>query len=239
VTGWRLVDEIDEAADGATQMRRDLDLLDAATRGDSTLRLYTWCPTALSLGRFQPDTDVDAAACSRLDVDVVRRPTGGRALLHGSDLTYAVALPQPRGDAGTVDAVYTMIATALIAGLRRLGVDAEVARQGPGSGPVCFTGQQGADLRVAARKLCGSAQVRREGAVLQHGSVLLYRMRYDESDLLLDAPSRAHLRAATVTLDELHAPASPRAAGDALIEGFRDALQIASWTTAGDPYARA
>ena len=67
-----------------------------------------WSPPALSLGRFQPDDDVDRDACARLGVDVVRRPTGGKALLHGGDLTYAVALPRPPGRAGTVRAVYEL-----------------------------------------------------------------------------------------------------------------------------------
>jgi lipoate-protein ligase A len=227
VGAWRIVDDIDDPTDGATQMHRDLELLGAAALdGDSVLRLYTWAPAALSLGRFQPRDDVDIDACERLGVDLVRRPTGGRALLHGADLTYAVALPQPSGGAGTVDAVYTRIARALIAGLRHLDVDADVARHGAGIGPVCFTGQQGADLRVGARKLCGSAQLRRNGAVLQHGSVLLHRLAYDETDLLRDAPSRAQLRDATVTLEELDASFGARDAGDALIQGFRDAFGI-------------
>ena len=119
---------------------------------------------------------------------VVRRPTGGQGLLHGGDLTYAVAMALPPGPDGGVDAVYRRLAGGLIAGLARLGVAAAVARHDGPAGPVCFAGQQGADLRVGDRKLCGSAQVRRDGAVLQHGSILLDRLAFDETDLLVARP---------------------------------------------------
>jgi lipoate-protein ligase A len=227
VTGaWRLVDDLDAGIDAAGQMAADETLLDAVAAGASpTLRLYRWVPPALSLGRFQPDADVDVDTCARLGVDVVRRPTGGQGLLHGGDITYAVVMPLPAGTAGAIDAVYRWIADALIAGLRRVGVAAAVARHDGPAGPVCFAGQQGADLRVGERKVCGSAQVRRHGAVLQHGSILLTRLPVDETDVLLARPgapavTRERLRAATVTLDELGAPSDPSVVADALVEGF-------------------
>jgi len=218
-------------------MATDLALLDSvAAGGPPVLRLYVWDPPALSLGRFQPDDDADADACIRLGVEVVRRPTGGRALLHGGDLTYAVALPEPPGPAGTVDAVYRRLAGALIAGLARLGVGAAVARHDGPAGPVCMATQQGADLRVGERKVCGSAQVRRRGVVLQHGSVLLRRLAFDETDLVRDPEpgvgravrddARAALRAATVTLGELGAPTDVGVVGDALVAGFAEALDV-------------
>jgi lipoyl(octanoyl) transferase len=229
---WRLVDDLDAGLDGAAQMAADDALLDAVAAGGApTVRLYRWAPPALSLGRFQPDDDVDRDACERLGVEVVRRPTGGKGLLHGGDLTYAVAMPRPDGAAGGVDAVYELLAGALIAGLASLGVDAAVARHDGPAGPVCFAAQQGADLRVGDRKLCGSAQVRRAGAVLQHGSILLERLAFDETDLLVSRPgtpglTRARLRAATVTLGELGAATDPRVVGHAVVEGFRATLDL-------------
>jgi lipoate-protein ligase A len=233
VQRWRLVDDVgDGGLDAATNMAADAALLDTVVGGaPPALRLYRWTPPALSLGRFQPDDDVDVDACERFGVDVVRRPSGGQGLLHGPDLTYAVAMPLPAGTGGSVDAVYELLAGALISGLARLGVDAAIARHdGPG-GPVCFAGQQGADLRVGDRKLCGSAQVRRDGAVLQHGSILLDRLPFDETDLLFSRPgtpalTRARLRAATVTLHELGAPTDARVVGDAVVEGFRRTLDL-------------
>jgi lipoate-protein ligase A len=226
---WRLVDDLATELDASGQMAADLALLDEVAAGASpALRLYRWSPPALSLGRFQPDDDVDRAACSARGVEIVRRPTGGRALLHGADLTYAVAMPRPES-AGSVDAVYRLLASGLTAGLARLGVDAAVAHAGGPAGPVCFASQQGADLRVGERKLCGSAQVHRDAAVLQHGALLLDRLPFDETDLLRGAAEhdgRARLRAATVTLRELGAPVDPCIVADALADGFAEALRL-------------
>ena len=216
-------------------MAADLDLLDAtATDGTPRLRLYRWHPPALSLGRFQPDEDVDVDACVRLGVEVVRRPTGGRALLHGGDLTYAVSLPA--GPAPNVDATYVYLAGALRAGLARLGVTAEIARHDGPAGAVCMATQQGADLRVGDRKVCGSAQVQRGAGVLQHGSILLDRLAFDETDLVVGEHDRAALRAATVTLAELGAPHDPRVVADAVLEGFAAALDL-DFTVARSPLA--
>jgi lipoate-protein ligase A len=228
---WRRVDDLDAARTASAQMARDLELLDEVASGaPPALRLYRWSPPALSLGRFQDRGDVDTDACTRLGVEVVRRPTGGKAILHGADLTYSVAMARPEGPAGSVDGVYGTIAGALIDGLARLGVHAAVAHHDgaapTGDGPACFTSMQGADLRVGERKLCGSAQVRRRqgrGAVLQHGSILLDRLAFDESALLRGAPP---LAAATVTLRELGAPSDAREVADALVEGFRATLDV-------------
>jgi lipoate-protein ligase A len=208
-------------------MAADLALLDAVAAGaPPVLRWYRWRPPALSLGRFQAEHDVDPAACARYGVAVTRRPTGGRAVLHGADLTYAVALPAPPGTGGSVDAVYRRLADALVAGLAGLGVHAAVGHSdGPG-GAACMASQQGSDLRVGERKLCGSAQVRQRGVVLQHGSVLLDRLPFDESDLLVDAGPPAALRTSTVTLRELGAPHDARSVAAALVEGFRTALDV-------------
>ena len=221
-------------------MERDTALLAQVAEGERpALRLYRWETPALSLGRFQSDDEVDRDACRRLGVAVVRRPTGGKALLHGADLTYAVAIPRPEGADGSVDAVYCRLAGALVAGLARLGVEAAIARHeradangsGVAHGPVCFTSMQGADLRVGPRKLCGSAQVRRGGAVLQHGSILLDRLAFDETSLLVPRPGRTlvgsvDLRRVTVTMQELGAPDDARSVALALVEGFRETLDV-------------
>lgn len=235
---WCLVDDLGRPCDAAGQMTADVALLEAVAAGaPPTLRCYRWDPPALSLGRFQPDDDVDRAACARHGVEVVRRPTGGRALLHGGDLTYAVAMPIPRGAAGTVDAVYRWVAGALVEGLARLGVEAAIARHEGPAGAVCMGTQQGADLRVGERKICGSAQVRRGGALLQHGSILCTRLDFDETDLVPGALERATLRAATVTLAELGAPHDPAVVAAAVIEGFRRALDV-EFTSTAPPLTR-
>jgi lipoate-protein ligase A len=233
-----LADDLAVSRDAAGQMAADLACLDAvAAGGPPMLRFYSWDPPALSLGRFQPDEDVDRDTCATHGVEVVRRPTGGKALLHGGDLTYAVALPRPDGAAGHVDALYRLIAGGLIAGLARLGITATIGTDAGAAGPVCFAAAQGADLRVGDRKLCGSAQVQRGGVVLQHGSVLLERLPFDELDLLRSPPEQgpaaapdpdAHraLRARSVTLRELGVDASSAEVVDALVTGFAATLDL-------------
>jgi lipoate-protein ligase A len=129
--------------------------------------------------------------------------------------------PAPNGDS-----TYAYLAGGLRAGLARLGVTAEIARHDGPAGPVCMATQQGADLRVGDRKVCGSAQVQRGAAVLQHGSILLDRLAFDETDLVVGEHDRAALQAATVTLAELDAPHDPRVVADAVLEGFVAALDL-------------
>jgi lipoate-protein ligase A len=230
---WRLIDDTEEPRSAAEQMAVDLALLDDVAAGATpALRLYTWRGPALSLGRFQSDTDVDTVACERLGVEVVRRPTGGRALLHGGDLTYAVVFPRPPGAGGAVEALYRRLAAALISGLGSLGVTTRVGRGDGDVGPACFSSARGADLRAGDRKLCGSAQLQRDGVVLQHGSVLCRRLTVDEADLLaFPDPQARHttrlgLRERTVTLAELGAPDDPHRVGAALTWGFARTLDL-------------
>jgi len=175
VVVWRLLR--DGARDGAENMARDEALLDSAERGSPpTLRLYAWTRPTLSLGAHQPGSDADLDACRRLGVDLVRRPTGGGAVLHDAELTYAVAAQVGQGPfPASVIGVYERIAAALVAGLEGLGVSAESARTaGAGRSPAdCFARPSSREILVGGRKLIGSAQVRRRGAFLQHGSILI------------------------------------------------------------------
>ncbi|MBX6377246.1 MAG: lipoate--protein ligase family protein [Clostridia bacterium] len=153
-------------------------VLDAVAAGATppTLRLYGWRLPTLSLGCFQPlARHVDLTACRASGVAVVRRPTGGRAVLHDGDLTYSVVLPAGLLPAG-VQASYRVVSGGLVAGLRRLGADVDwasgrVRRQG--GSPACFEAAVTGEVEAGGRKLVGSAQVRRPGAVLQHGSIPL------------------------------------------------------------------
>jgi len=142
-----------------------------------TLRLYGWDPPCLSIGYFQSvERDVDPAACLAKGIDLVRRPTGGRAILHHHELTYSVVLParHPLG-AGSVKESYQRISAGIFRGLALLGLQASLGRdrQTPNPSAACFDASLFHELTVDGRKVVGSAQVRRNGAVLQHGSVLL------------------------------------------------------------------
>lgn len=230
---WRLIDHLSAGLPAPRQMAADEALVGEVAGGAlPAVRLYRWRRPALSLGRFQPDADVDAGACAERGVEIVRRPTGGRALLHGGDLTYAAVFPAPPGAAGSVDAVYRWVAAGMVTGLARLGVRVEVAHHEGEASAACFASLRGSDLRAGGRKLVGSAQVRRDGVILQHGSVLLDRLSFDETDLLVGQPgqdrdaARAQLRAATVTLAELGAPADARTVASALVEGLAQTLDL-------------
>jgi lipoate-protein ligase A len=176
---WRLL--LDAPATGAWNMAVDEVLLDGVAAGSAppTLRFYEWAPPCLSLGYFQPFDVVDVPGCRSLGVEVVRRPTGGRAILHDRELTYSVALPlRLLGDDGGVLPSYHRLSLALERGLHRLGVPVVLAPQtapqpGPDHGPVCFDRPSAHEILLDGRKLVGSAQVRRARAILQHGSILI------------------------------------------------------------------
>lgn len=169
---WRLLDG--GMASGPWNMGVDEALLASAASGVATLRLYSWRGAWLSLGYAQ-DLEADQVArCRRAGVGLVRRATGGRAVLHGRDLTYAVAAPEgwlPRGLRGS----YDLVAAALLDALRKLGLDAVRSPRGseaPGRGVFdCFAAPAADEICVAGRKLAGSAQRRTGGVVLQHGSI--------------------------------------------------------------------
>ena len=176
---WRLL--LDPPAAGAWNMAVDEVLLDGVAEGGAppTLRFYGWAPPCLSLGYFQPFEVVDVAGCRRLGVEVVRRPTGGRAILHDRELTYSVALPlRLLGEDGAVLPSYHRVSLALERGLTRLGAPVvlapeSAAQAGPTHGPVCFDRPSAHEILLNGRKLVGSAQVRRATAILQHGSILI------------------------------------------------------------------
>lgn len=157
-------------------MAIDQAMLDLAERGTACLRLYRWHPSCLSFGRNEPALRrYDRARIDSLGLDTVRRPTGGRAVWHAGELTYAVACPAAAF--GPLPAAYHAIHEMLATALRTLGADARLA---PARGPAtaldagsCFASAAGGEVMVAGRKVVGSAQLRQGTALLQHGSVLL------------------------------------------------------------------
>ncbi|HUX47374.1 MAG TPA: lipoate--protein ligase family protein [Desulfosporosinus sp.] len=143
------------------------------------LRFYGWNPATLSLGYAQSyHKEVNEEACRAEGIDIVRRPTGGRAVLHQYELTYSVIAPeQDPHVSGTVIESYLRISQALLKGLKALGVPAEMVACGglnEASSSACFDAPSWYELVVDGRKLVGSAQVRKEGMLLQHGSILLH-----------------------------------------------------------------
>lgn len=181
VSRWRLL--VTEPVEGATNMAIDEALWRGRQAGTSppTLRFFAWEPPCLSLGYGQPlDGSVDAGACRRLGVGIVRRPTGGGAIYHDGperELTYSVVATA--GDLGIgpdLLETYHWICRALLRGLNELGAGADMVAVGGGSGPApafCFARTGAFEIEVGGRKLVGSAQRRRGTSFLQHGAVLL------------------------------------------------------------------
>jgi lipoate-protein ligase A len=178
MTTWRLIKT--SPARGAWNMAVDEAILEGAGRGDvlPTLRLFAWDPPCLSLGRAQPFVDVDTTRLQAHGWDVVRRMTGGRAILHTDELTYSVTGPadEPRL-AGTVLESYNRLAGALLAAVQDLSLPVEMkegkAESNGEPNPVCFEVPSTYEITVDGKKLIGSAQARRKDGVLQHGSLPL------------------------------------------------------------------
>lgn len=179
---WRLL--VTEPADGATNMAIDEALWRARQAGTAppTVRFFAWDPPTVSLGYGQRlDPAVDVAACRRLGVGLVRRPTGGSAIYHDTaerELTYSVvAATDDLGIGADLLETYRWIAQALLRGLRALGAPAEIVpvtkAGGLASPAFCFARTGRYEIEIAGRKLVGSAQRRQGGCFLQHGSVLL------------------------------------------------------------------
>jgi lipoate-protein ligase A len=178
MTTWRLIKT--PSAHGAWNMAMDEAILEHTGRGDvpPTLRLYTWDPPCLSLGRAQPFADVDTDRLQAHGWDVVRRITGGRAILHTDELTYSVTGPADEPHlAGSILESYNRLAGALLAAVHALGLPVEMkegkADSSGQTNPVCFEVPSTYEITVGGKKLIGSAQARRKEGVLQHGSLPL------------------------------------------------------------------
>ena len=181
--------------DGPMNMSIDRAILEGVERGTSppTVRVFGWTPPTVSAGHSQDVArELDMDACARAGVGVVRRPTGGRAVLHAGELTYAVVGPSGEPPLGaSIMETYLAIARALLAGLRELGAGGELARvgaetraRGGDASPPCFAGAGRFEVIVGGRKLVGSAQRRVGNAVLQHGSLLIDGSHAELADLL-------------------------------------------------------
>ncbi len=211
-----------------------------AGRGEvsPTLRFYRWQPACVSLGRHQPLADIDLARCATLGYHIVRRPTGGRAILHTDELTYSVAGPQDHPVlAGAVLDSYLRLSQGLLAGLERLGLRVAKApptnRAAADAGPVCFEAPSAYEIVAGGKKLVGSAQSRRQGWVLQHGTLPLVGdvTRLVEVVVFSDEVERAAQRQvlaerATTAEVALGRTISFDQAAAALVAGFTAALGI-------------
>jgi lipoate-protein ligase A len=221
---------------GVYNMAVDEELLARAQAGDRVpvLRFYGWHPPAVSLGRFQKiEEAVNIEACRQRGFDVVRRITGGRAVLHRHELTYSVIsrIDNPLFPA-SVHGTYKVIAEGLLAGLMNLGISAEiVSRTGrhahlvatQAKDPACFSSPSWYEIVVNGKKIVGSAQRRLPQAFLQHGSILI------DYDSLLEAaviPGKGTSCGITSIQQELNKSITIGEIKDAFQRGFQSRLDL-------------
>ena len=202
---WRLLID-DGPAEGAWNMALDraVQLAHAAGEVPPTLRLYSWVRPTVTLGRFQDVTDVDRPFCAEHGIDIVRRFTGGRGVLHDDEITYSMVAGLADGVPKGTAASYRMLCGGLVEAYRLLGVDAALTSRtrGSGSSAACYLHATAADLSLGALKLSGSAQVWSGDSVLQHGSFTISRDSAREAAVFgLAETEAARLAAETATLE--------------------------------------
>ena len=236
---WRLI--LSPPDRGAENMALDEAILDAVSAGDSppTLRLFAWHPPCLSLGYSQPIADVDQHHLHERRWDIVRRPTGGRAILHTDELTYSVIVSDDNPHvAGGVLEGYRRLSLGLEAALTLLGLEVKVQPEilipkNRRENPTCFLVPSPYEILVRGKKLIGSAQVRRRGGVLQHGTLPLsgdisriYQVLLFNDETARKSAAQLLLERATTVEAMLGTTVSWQQAAQAFVEGFTNGLNL-------------
>jgi lipoyl(octanoyl) transferase len=203
---------------------------------EPTIRFYDWNPPTVSFGFHQDvEKEADLERINLKGYGLIRRPTGGRLVLHKNEITYAVIAPLSDHLDGSVIDVYAEISYALADGLKGMGIDVEFEKgtltsqeQRETSNP-CFTSSSRYELTYLRKKIVGSAQVRRNNLFLQHGSILLDQNQEEVADLLPDLTDEQRLKLAqylkkkTIAINEIReVPVSFNDAVTFLIAGFKN-----------------
>jgi lipoate-protein ligase A len=214
---WRLIPRIEDCA--AMQMALDEAILTARSRSlvPNTLRFFTWKPPAITIGYFQSiDKEVDRPKARKMGIDVVRRYTGGGAVLHDNELTYSIAMSEKDVPADII-ASYDKICAAIINGLQSLGISAQFS-------PVN-------DILVNGKKISGNAQTRRQGVMLQHGTILcdvdvrkMFSLLKVPDEKLKDKMIKAAEERVTSLKQELGKNVCPDELQEAIAKGFEKAF---------------
>ncbi len=234
---WQWISDGLNSAD--RNMAVDTSLLEDCGRGwiPPTVRVYGWSEPAITLGYSQKaEAELDRERCRQLGIAIVRRPTGGRALLHTNELTYAVVAPVTLDPFNQgMKATFQAVSEALLMGLQGFGVQGDIntskQRSGPARSPACFASLNHYEITVDGKKLVGRAQKRTSKAFLQHGSVIIESdhklfaslLKFkDESERIA---LQERLMSSTVTLNQVcDRKISFEEISAALQEGFQKAL---------------
>jgi lipoate-protein ligase A len=210
----------------------------AAHISPPTLRFYSWEPACLSLGYAQPSSDADLTKLNLYGWDLVRRPTGGRAILHTDELTYSItaSVEEPLVQ-GSILESYRRLSQALLAGLKILGINALATPKQKnvdfGKQPVCFESPSDYEITVSGKKIIGSAQARRLNGVLQHGAIPINGdltrinqvLHFSKASKMDSANMRLLSHAATLT-DILGRETSFLDVRKAFVEGFQNTFDL-------------
>ncbi len=223
---------VDGPRTGQDNMYWDESLLDAFRPDDDPiLRVYRWWPPAVSFGYNQKEADFDPEAVAQRGYGIVRRPTGGRAILHADEITYCVVGASPSELFGaTLHSTYMKINEGLVAFLRDLGLQPEISSgEAPHEmrGSLCFKSAGQHEIRVQGRKIVGSAQRRKAGVFLQHGSILTGPAHADLVECLIPERrtiSKEQLLALTTDLGQLLGKTLTGEDQDALAKKLVDAF---------------
>jgi len=257
VERWRLIDS--GSLPGHLNMAIDMALAKFTSSGNSfpTVRFYGWSPAAISLGFHQSSKEIDTELCEKDGVDVVIRPTGGRAILHAEELTYAVSLPaNSRYYDKDIMTVYERLSRCLVSGLNQLNIPVtfEKADKTPKNfsrgelSSLCYASSIQHEIGYNGKKLVGSAQRRFDGAALQHGSILIGRRHLDLPNYLAQKTierkkaMRRYMEANTICLNDLSSiPVSYSDVAEAIKNGFEEELDIEFFVDelSGDEMAKA
>ena len=203
--------------DGQFNMDFDLCMLDNAIEKKSNeafIRFYQWYPKCVSLGRNQKDEEYYHS----LGIDVVRRPSGGRALLHDMELTYCIVCPAFND---SILESYKIISDSLILGFKHLGINLNYGSGEHKNLAYCMNISMGADITYNGKKLIGSAQYRKEGYILQHGSIP-YSLDFELIEKIFKQPID---KEKIITLNEIDDSLSTRVIIEALKKGFIEVLE--------------
>jgi lipoate-protein ligase A len=236
---WRLIKS--PPSTGSWNMAVDEAVLEATRDGKAlpTLRLFAWEPACITLGYAQEISDVDLDRLTAKGWEIVRRITGGRSILHIDELTYSVTGPEaePRL-AGDILTSYQRLSSAILSALESLGLSVqtkpkEEVQKGPMTEPICFEIPSNYEITINGKKLVGSAQARKKGGVLQHGTLPLYGdltritdvLVFEDEERRARAAERLLQRASTVETALGH-PITWDQAAEAFITGFSRTLNL-------------
>ena len=207
---------------GIDNMRIDSELLEDAVKKqekEPILRFYGWVPACVSLGRNQTEEHINVDFCKQNNIDIVKRVTGGRGLLHDDEVTYSFVCPCYYLDGGeSIIKSYKEISSALMEGLKLLGIETELGnkKQRSASFDYCMSLSTGADLCYNGKKIIGSAQYRHQNYILQHGSILF---SYDKDTIEKIFNEKTHENSITC-IKEINSSLTRKDIVEAMKKGF-------------------